>query len=98
MLIQPFVENAIEHAFKTIDYKGKLNIYLELNKQFILCKIDDNGIGIENSKKSADSASTKLIGQLLKNMTKQEVKTLHKSSPESGTIIVINIPYKEVFD
>jgi len=97
MLIQPFVENAIEHAFRNINYKGILNISLDINKKFIICKIEDNGIGIKKSNKNNNSTSTKLIADLLNNMTKKSIQIIDKEVPKSGTIIIINIPYKESF-
>ncbi len=46
MIIQPFVENAIEHGLKGIDYKGILNIqFTKFNDQLTI-EINDNGIGL----------------------------------------------------
>lgn len=43
MLLQPFVENAVEHGFKNIDYKGHLHINIkQLNTQLHI-NITDNG-------------------------------------------------------
>ncbi len=50
MLIQPFVENAIEYAFAEMPFKGFLEVQFKLNNENILCSVTDNGIGIENSK------------------------------------------------
>ena len=97
MLIQPFVENCIEHAFKNIDYKGKIEVNLKLNEDFVFCKIEDNGNGVsKTSTKNNESASTELIKQLLKKMTKQAVETIDKdiSSNVTGTIVQFNIPFK----
>ncbi len=97
MLIQPFVENCIEHAFKNIDYKGKIKINLQLKDDFVLCKIEDNGIGVAKlSSKNDKSTSTELIKQFLKRMTKQEIEIINKgvNSNEKGTIIQFNIPFK----
>ncbi|MCH7399704.1 tetratricopeptide repeat protein [Belliella sp. DSM 107340] len=46
MLLQPFVENAIEHGFKDISHKGKIEILVvQQNKEQIRFKIIDNGKG-----------------------------------------------------
>ncbi|MBC9930626.1 tetratricopeptide repeat-containing sensor histidine kinase [Chitinophaga qingshengii] len=45
MLVQPFVENSIEHGFKSIDYPGMLTIsFRQEQTQLVIC-IDDNGAG-----------------------------------------------------
>lgn len=46
MILQPFVENAINHGLFTLkDKKGKLNIYVREHKNKIEFVIKDNGIG-----------------------------------------------------
>jgi tetratricopeptide (TPR) repeat protein len=47
MMIQPFVENAIKHGFKNIDYAGKLLLSVTDKVQYIEVVIKDNGIGIQ---------------------------------------------------
>jgi len=49
MIIQPFVENAIEHGFKNLDYKGLLNLNFKSNEDILKIVIKDNGSGL-NSK------------------------------------------------
>ena len=51
MIIQPFVENAIEHGFNTIDYKGLILISFVDDKEQIKISIEDNGIGNTDQKK-----------------------------------------------
>ncbi len=46
MLVQPFVENAIEHGFRNISYKGALKISFERRDGMIQIMIEDNGSGI----------------------------------------------------
>jgi tetratricopeptide (TPR) repeat protein len=50
MLIQPYVENAITHGLMHKEGKGTISIDLELKDQFILCTIEDNGIGRQRSR------------------------------------------------
>ena len=46
MLLQPFAENAIEHGFKDISHKGKIEIIVvQQNKEQLRFKIIDNGKG-----------------------------------------------------
>ncbi|MFA4869667.1 MAG: histidine kinase [Pedobacter sp.] len=49
MLIQPFVENAIEHGFRHINYKGDLEISFNKENEMLVIRVDDNGSGINNN-------------------------------------------------
>ena len=51
MLMQPFVENAIEHGFKDIDYKGKIEITFEEENNKLLITVEDNGKGFKEDDK-----------------------------------------------
>ena len=50
MLIQPFIENAIEHAFENDMKDRKINVHLSYSNYELICKITDNGIGINKQK------------------------------------------------
>jgi sensor histidine kinase YesM len=45
MMLQPFLENAIWHGFKLINYKGKIQVAFSLLDNSVACNIIDNGIG-----------------------------------------------------
>jgi len=48
MLLQPIIENCIEHGFGQIKYKGKITLTLsKYHEKFLQCSIDDNGIGFQ---------------------------------------------------
>lgn len=64
MLLQPFVENAILHGIGPMESGGMITISFERDEEYIMCIIDDNGVGREEAGK-------------LKS-TKEEVKR-HKS-------------------
>lgn len=51
MLIQPFVENSIEHGLKHKEKGGKIDISIVKTRKGIYISIIDNGIGFETSKK-----------------------------------------------
>ena len=96
MLIQPFVENSIEHGFKHINYKGKINITLTLAGKYINCTIEDNGFGITKEKSDVkQSTSLLLISDFIKKSTKKKVEIIDKKNKyneESGVIIQFLIP------
>ncbi len=55
MIVQPYVENALEHGLRSIS-EGKLTIeFLLKDEEHIQCIIEDNGIGREKAKEFKDS-------------------------------------------
>lgn len=101
MLTQPFVENALEHGFKSIDYKGKLIIrfYKKANQLFI--EVEDNGIGllasankVKDHASLATSITQKRLNFLNKKLLNQANLTIEEIQP-SGTKVSFAIPYKE---
>ncbi|MBV7533009.1 histidine kinase [Chitinophaga sp. sic0106] len=65
MLIQPFVENAIEHGFRNIDYKGILTIVFKGENDQLHIIVDDNGNGI-GSKEPGEQKKQSLASIILK--------------------------------
>ncbi len=59
MLAQPFIENSVEHGIKQIEGKGLISIKFSLLDESISLIIEDNGIGIEASKKLKDTKAQK---------------------------------------
>jgi ligand-binding sensor domain-containing protein/anti-sigma regulatory factor (Ser/Thr protein kinase) len=50
MLLQPYVENAIRHGMRFLENKkGQININVKKENNFLVCEIDDNGIGREKA-------------------------------------------------
>lgn len=106
MVIQPFVENAIIHGFKKIDYPGKLRVEFSLQKDRLVCIIDDNGRGLKstavksNGLKPHKSASTGITEERLQTLTKlhkqdRELTITDKSEHnpgEKGTRVEIRFP------
>lgn len=98
MLIQPFIENSIEHGFSGIDYPGIIKLILTQKGHYLECVIEDNGIGINRkTNQGKTSASTYLIGKFLKKATKSEIEVINKSDidpAQSGMITKLIIPIK----
>lgn len=104
MLIQPFVENAIEHAFHGQSGKNKIDISLRMDQGQLICTISDNGIGIEsqagNRSNTKKSLATTITSERLKILSKDlkmkgEIHISDKSKfKEKGTLVTLTIPYK----
>jgi len=98
MLIQPFVENAIEHGFKNINYQGVLTLTIEEkdNKLHLILIDNGNGKGVSNPhKKSLSKLITQERLDLLFN-TQQKGNAYFEaaplSPPETGYRVIIVIP------
>ncbi len=63
MLLQPVVENAVEHGIKSSDQAGNVKIKVWQYGENLCLEVTDNGIGIEKAEmKVKDPSSTKGLG------------------------------------
>lgn len=67
MLVQPFLENAIWHGLRYRTEKGFLKLNFEKLNQHLKITIEDNGIGIEESKKQKTQHQKTRKGRGMKN-------------------------------
>ncbi|MBS9461950.1 tetratricopeptide repeat protein [Flagellimonas sp. 389] len=104
MLIQPFIENAIEHAFCTKKKNREINVRITLNEGRLKCSISDNGIGINAHKrktnKNKSSLATTITSERLATLSKDfkargTISVKDRSLfGEQGTLVILTIPYK----
>ena len=99
MLLQPLVENAIEHGLKQLDYEGILYIRIQKLEKQLECEIRDNGNGLNSTKtKKGNGISTGLIHKRLEYLSK-EFKTVYQliiqnNTEKNGVTVFITLPYK----
>ncbi len=84
MLIQPFVENAIEHGFKNMNQDGKIDINIFYKKDTICFEIIDNGIGYSVDPDGSDNSNKEvhalhIFAKRLKIRQKNEHKNFRVS-------------------
>lgn len=104
LLLQPIVENALNHGIFHKKGVGHINISFRLiSKDTLRCIVEDDGIGREQAKKlqtdrtrKADSYGTILIKELIDTFNKYEkininIEYQDKKSPHTGTIVIVNI-------
>ncbi len=106
MLIQPYVENAIIHGLLPKEGLGKISITLQKQNDTILCIIEDNGIGRENSKKfqknrvlqhksmgmSITQERLDILNASLSSNINSEIIDLYENNEPAGTKVQLNIP------
>ena len=109
MVIQPFIENAIEHGIKELSQGGFIWLRYKKWGSLIEVEIEDNGIGIlksrqqnHNNHSSFALAATRKRLQVMhkREKTKFSFEMIDKSeiSKElNGTIVRFSLPYIEKF-
>lgn len=108
MLIQPFIENAIWHGVTRDQKNININIDFKKEKEQLVCIIDDNGIGIDQSLKNKTNGNQshfsvgisnirnriRLLNEKhgLKSSVTIEDKSNVPSYHETGTLVTIRLP------
>ncbi|WP_312287112.1 histidine kinase [Chryseobacterium gleum] len=105
MLIQPFLENAVWHGLRYRTDKGFLKLSFEKSESHLKILIEDNGIGIEESKKQKTQHQKTREGRGMKNtlerihllndLYKKEITCSVKDKENSnGVMVTIQINLK----
>lgn len=93
-IIEPFLENCVNHAFKGVKNKGVISLTHEIEHNCLVIYVKDNGVGIDLENISSD----KLHGM---NITKDVIKTTSKLyrtpikfeiKSNGGTTVTLTIP------
>ena len=87
MLLQPFLENAIEHGIQANSVEGKIIVEFNIDHQFLECSIIDNGIGFHHSK---DNNKDKEHASVALTITKERIINLSNKNSFSIDEIKIN--------
>jgi tetratricopeptide (TPR) repeat protein len=104
MLLQPFIENAIEHGVRFVKgRKGIITILCSKNEgNDIKITISDNGVGLGNSTTNThsgfDSVSTEIIRERIHSLNKSyKIKIdleISNKKGNKGVLVVLTIPPK----
>lgn len=106
MLSQPFVENAIEHGIRNIDWQGNVQVSFTIKEDILLVCIEDNGLGFNHKKedkkeiknhKSTGIENAKQRIQILTNKHNSEqlfkIQDLSLETGDGkGTLVTFAIP------
>lgn len=104
MLIQPFIENSIEHAFIEQKDHKEITIAIKFKNETLECIIEDNGIGIntlhEKKKRDKNSLATTITSERLKALSNDfgvhgSINVQNRAAfGKQGTLVTLMIPYK----
>lgn len=89
MLIQPIVENALEHGFKDIDYQGQLTIKMTLLDEAVEIIIEDNGIGFDPTHVVSDQHEHRSHAR---RITKERIALLNRKNARKITFTTTSVP------
>jgi tetratricopeptide (TPR) repeat protein len=101
MLIQPFVENAIEHGLRFRETKGLLELSITNDTEFLHIQISDNGVGRklaseQHSKQGHKSMATGITNERIEIINKRSKKkaklTIIDLENHAGTIVNLQLP------
>lgn len=91
MLLQPLVENVINHAFPVYQGGEQLTICVEKHEQTLSLMVEDNGCGIEPDKKHGVGLQT--VNERVSMLFGNEGKFTIARRDEGGTRVVITLSY-----
>lgn len=112
MLVQPFIENAIEHGIRHKKTIGQINVRFELKGKKIVCEVEDDGVGREKAweaeyveRGDRKSLATEIIKDRIKVLNKKfkqkirlEIIDLKSEKAEAmGTKVILDLPYGSVY-
>jgi two-component sensor histidine kinase len=98
MILQPFIENSIEHGFRHITTGGNIRVQIQKDQQDIKITITDNGSGFKENEKhtSYPSRATQIIKDrlfLLNKKYKTNARYLLKNLVDNpGMQVIIHLP------
>lgn len=104
MILQPSVENSIEHGFKGINYPGELTIIFDKKEKDLLISIIDNGKGLATTAKESNEHISR-ASQIIKDriyLLNVKLKTkasfsIDNNKNDKGVTVLIKLPllYKQ---
>ncbi|WP_343747381.1 histidine kinase [Fluviicola sp.] len=100
MLVQPFVENAIEHGFAISRESNMLNISYRKNGEMLEITVSDTGSGFQKKdpeNKQHQSLALSITEERLRLLTikyKKKANFRIESEPEKGTRIFFSVPFQ----
>jgi sensor histidine kinase YesM len=90
MLIQPFIENAIQHGIHHKEGTGHVTVRFLLKGDKILCEIEDDGIGREKSMET-EFRKEKIHKSLATNIITERIRAINKPLKKKIRLDIIDL-------
>lgn len=94
LLLQPFVENAIIHGVIPKKEMGSIAVRFEIQNESLLCTIEDNGIGFEESKALKEDSVVAHKSMAL-NITKKRLEMIESVTHQKASVTMEEIRNKQ---
>ncbi len=110
MILQPLVENAVNHGVRNVDYDKVITVSVRKDGSEVCVSVKDNGIGmsqetindilIGNSKKHSDSMDSNGVGldnvieRLRIFLDRDDVMEIISEGEEKGTEFIFRLPFE----
>ncbi len=110
MLVQPFIENAIEHGIKNKEGSGIIDVKFSRKDDRVVFEVEDDGVGRQKAKEIAlikgkkhVSLATKITNERIESLSKKLRRKIHlhiedlkdEEDNPAGTRIVLEMPVIE---
>ncbi|MDK2841028.1 MAG: hypothetical protein PWQ17_533 [Anaerophaga sp.] len=97
MLTQPFIENAIEHGIRPCETEGFVSVrFIREDRNKMIVEVDDNGIGIEASKKAGEKG--KGHESMAIKITRERLDMLRRDSGRNTDMVIMDKKQINPFD
>lgn len=83
MMIQPIVENAIRHGLAPKKINGELKMSFCVDHDLLVCKIDDNGIGLKKNLQSIPHQKTSALG-----IINERLRLINETTDKKGYLSI----------
>jgi|GEM_PF-6708560 len=87
MVLQPFIENAVEHGIKPKKGRGTIEIKINKVENFMICTVEDDGVGRRDKKGTTKDGHQSLSTTI----TKERVQLLGETKGVAGTLEIFDL-------
>ena len=93
-IIEPFLENSVNHAFKGVKNKGIISLTHQIENNCLVICMKDNGVGVDTERIYSENLHGMKITEDVIKATSKLYKTPIKFEIKSdgGTIVILTIP------